>query len=780
MPKAAHEGDQKASPADGIEPDPRSAERRRYTRRRDDRRHRDLVAAAADWLWECDTDGRFDFLSPEFEASTGVSPQLLLGQRLSELASLARAGSAVPGEQSAAIGAAKPFRDLVFKLQRACGAAAWLEIAGTAVFDADRFAGYCGLGKTVTARVEADLALQRYRQLFDVASDWFWETDTDNRLTYLSSNVEAVLGLPPESYYGKRLAETEGVIIDPATGRMSLAAIKARQPQRDFTYSRELPNGKVVWVSSSGAPFFDKDGTFLGYRGIARDVTAQVEGERKLRESEQRFRELFEISADYYWETDDKHRLKFVSPESFHDELYGVPASQLYGNRPSELPGVSFSPEVGLRILLAIKARAPYRDAVISIDHPSGKKRWISACAAPILDAQGECRGYRGVSVEITARIEAEAAARLAQRQLHDAVTYLSQPFAVFDAEGRAVAFNQAFADLYRTPTVNSPVHAGITIRELADWQLQMGFYAEGATEQTVDLPMLLDGYQSGREDTYHLRDGRWMLVACRRLPAEGKLALWTDITEIKRVEAERQALQEQLHHSQKLEALGTLAGGAAHEINNALVPVIALTKMAARKLPEGSRERRNLDLVLTGAERSRELVKQILAFSRKEEARPQQSVDVAAVLREALALMRATVPTSIRLEEEIVPTPAISGDPGQLQQVIVNVVTNAAHAIGQAPGKITVRLGPAADGAHLCLSVADTGCGMDPATVARVFEPFFTTKPVGEGTGLGLSVAHGIIKAHGGRIEAASTPGEGSRFDIFLPVTLAQANQAA
>jgi two-component system, cell cycle sensor histidine kinase and response regulator CckA len=173
--------------------------------------------------------------------------------------------------------------------------------------------------------------------------------------------------------------------------------------------------------------------------------------------------------------------------------------------------------------------------------------------------------------------------------------------------------------------------------------------------------------------------------------------------------------------------------------------------------------------------------VKQILAFSRKEEeGQPKQSVDVAAVLREALGLMRATVPTSIRLVEEIAPNPAISGDPSQLQQVIVNIVTNAAQAIGPAHGSITVTLRPEPDGAHLRLSVADTGHGMDEATLARIFEPFFTTKPAGEGTGLGLSVAHGMIKARGGRIEVKSAPGQGSRFDVLLPVAPAEANKAA
>jgi signal transduction histidine kinase len=228
------------------------------------------------------------------------------------------------------------------------------------------------------------------------------------------------------------------------------------------------------------------------------------------------------------------------------------------------------------------------------------------------------------------------------------------------------------------------------------------------------------------------------MLVVYRRLPGEGRVGLWTDVTALKRAEAER--LGRQINRSQRLAALGTLAGGVAHEINNALVPVIALTKMVAGKLPDGSRERRNLATVLTGAERSRDLVKQILAFSRmEEEVRRRESVDVGAVLHDALGLMRATLPTSIRIEEEIAPTPPVTCDPNQLHQVIVNLMTNAAHAIGEAIGTITVRLEPEAGGTHLRLSVVDTGCGMDDRTKVRLFEPFFTTKEVAKAPASGL-----------------------------------------
>lgn len=130
------------------------------------------------------------------------------------------------------------------------------------------FCGYCGIGTTANARVEDALALPRYRQLFEVASDWFWETDTNNHVTYVSPNIEAVLGLPVSTYLGKRLSDTEGVVIGAEAGRTILAAIKAQQPYRDFVYSRKLPNGQIVWISSSGTPFYGEGARFLAIAAL--------------------------------------------------------------------------------------------------------------------------------------------------------------------------------------------------------------------------------------------------------------------------------------------------------------------------------------------------------------------------------------------------------------------------------------------------------------------------------------------------------------------------------
>ena len=240
----------------------------------------------------------------------------------------------------------------------------------------------------------------------------------------------------------------------------------------------------------------------------------------------------------------------------------------------------------------------------------------------------------------------------------------------------------------------------------------------------------------------------------------------------------QRSELEAQLFASQKMEALGTLAGGVAHDLNNTLVPVLALAKLTGRRLPEGSRERGNLETILQASERARDLVSQILTFSRKTMP-TRQSVDLTQVVRDALKLLRASVPTTIDIDERLAAVPRLMGDAGKLHQVMTNLVTNAAQAIGDRLGRITVEIaaapselltGAGAGNPAVRLSVSDTGCGMAPATMTRIFDPFFTTKPAGAGTGLGLSVVHGIVTQHGGRIAVDSVEGQGTRFDVYLP----------
>jgi signal transduction histidine kinase len=255
---------------------------------------------------------------------------------------------------------------------------------------------------------------------------------------------------------------------------------------------------------------------------------------------------------------------------------------------------------------------------------------------------------------------------------------------------------------------------------------------------------------------------------------AIGRVGTIRDVTETRMAEERQSQLERQLFHSQKLEALGTLAGGIAHDLNNTLMPILALSELLMRNMPVGSGEREDLETIVQASRHGRELVRRILAFSRHQQV-ARARVDLAAITHEALQMLRPTIPATVLINEEIEDVPLILADPSQIQQVVVNLVTNAVQAIGDRMGTITIGLAAtigsrSSTGNFTRLRIADTGCGMDAETKNRIFEPFFTTKTVGEGTGLGLSVVHGIVTNHGGLIEVASKPDEGTEFTIFLP----------
>ncbi len=239
----------------------------------------------------------------------------------------------------------------------------------------------------------------------------------------------------------------------------------------------------------------------------------------------------------------------------------------------------------------------------------------------------------------------------------------------------------------------------------------------------------------------------------------------------------------EQLHQAQKMEAVGTLAGGIAHDFNNILAAILGYAELANFDIAEDSRTKYNLQQSIKATHRARDLVQQILAFSRqaRQERKP---LDIKPLIKEGLKFLRASLPATIEIRQNMEEDPGtIEADPTQVYQVLMNLCTNAAHAMDEKGGVLEVSLGKAdmdgeasaapagmEPGPYLRLRVSDTGHGMPPEILKRIFDPYFTTKEVGKGTGLGLAVVHGIVKSYGGGITVSSEMGKGSTFDIYFP----------
>ncbi|NTV01343.1 MAG: PAS domain S-box protein [Chlorobiaceae bacterium] len=268
-------------------------------------------------------------------------------------------------------------------------------------------------------------------------------------------------------------------------------------------------------------------------------------------------------------------------------------------------------------------------------------------------------------------------------------------------------------------------------------------------------------------------------------------LGIVVDITDKKQEEEKKQLLETQLRQAQRLETIGTLAGGIAHDFNNILTPILGYSEMGLLTFAGDDTGQEYFHEIMLAADRARNLVSQILAFSKAQEITP-SVVSVPAVINEALKLLRPSIPASITIDKKIDPECGnILADPSQIHQVVVNLCTNAYQAMGDAPGTIRIALEevvpdeellkslpePRAD-KYVQLSIADTGIGMDKATMDRIFEPFFTTKSPQKGTGLGLSVVHGIISGYNGMISVNSTPAQGTAFRIYLPVIDGHAEQ--
>jgi len=275
----------------------------------------------------------------------------------------------------------------------------------------------------------------------------------------------------------------------------------------------------------------------------------------------------------------------------------------------------------------------------------------------------------------------------------------------------------------------------------------------------------------------------RWSLVSREASAPVAILETSNDITERKRAEAERAKLEARLREAERMEGIGRFASGIAHDFNSVLAGILAYGEMLFDEAPDDSPQKRHAQNVLTAATRGRELVQQILAYSRSQRARCEPT-DVCATVAETLELLRASVPASVALKASIPEAPlVVMGHATQFHQLVMNLCRNSLQAMSEGgtlhvaiepievPAQRPLSHGLLRQGRCVCLRVEDSGCGMDEATLARIFEPFYTTKELGRGTGLGLALVYAIVTDLGGAIDVKSARGEGSTFSIYTPI---------
>ena len=340
------------------------------------------------------------------------------------------------------------------------------------------------------------------------------------------------------------------------------------------------------------------------------------------------------------------------------------------------------------------------------------------------------------------------------------------------DKDHRITLFNPTAAALFQCPS-NEAMGSPLT-RFLPNAMESLSYAALTTHAQLGELTGVT---QSGNSIAIEIS------VSFERHPDGDTTTIFArDLTARKKVEAHRNALESQLRESQKMQAVGTMAGGIAHDFNNIISAILGNAELARQDAGPDSPALISLAEIDRAGRRARDLVRQILTFSRNES--PERiPIQLADVVQETVRLLKVALPPTVEMQVAIdATTLPVLADATQMEQALLNLCTNAIHAIGNHRGTIRIELGNNAEtgdierrsgvrAKHVKLTVRDTGCGIDAATLERVFEPFFTTKPVGQGTGLGLAVVHGVMRTHMGTVDVQSTPGVGSAFTLYFPV---------
>lgn len=408
-----------------------------------------------------------------------------------------------------------------------------------------------------------------------------------------------------------------------------------------------------------------------------------------------------------------------------------------------------------------------------------GREFPILDSGAPIVMDDGQIAGVVLVFQDDSKRRESQKIIKENEKKYRSLIEYSSDHIFMLNLEGIYIASNDRI-DAFDIRSGEK--FAGKSIGEV--YEPEAAFFYRSKLDEVITKETPVDfehEMNTPRGLRYH-HDTLYPIYLNEKLWSIGGIC--RDITKQRRLEKEHLKLQQELHQSQKMEAIGTLAGGIAHDFNNILSSILGFSQLALDKVEKNTELEDDLQEVLSAGNRARELVKQILSFARKseEETRPLQP---GIIIKEVTKFLRSSIPTSIEIRQTVNSDSFIMGNPTQIHQILMNLCTNAAHAMEDHGGVLELSIQDISfesgsrkeiidlkPGDYVQIKVSDTGAGIPDDLIDLIFDPFFTTKGIGEGTGMGLSVVHGIVETYGGKITVDSYPGKGSTFTIYLPIT--------
>ena len=548
--------------------------------------------------------------------------------------------------------------------------------------------------------------------------------------------------------------------------------------QHGETWKSEIQNrrktGELYWDSVTVSPIRDQRGAIAHFLAVQEDITDKKQVEQALRERDQQLHQLADNIKEVFFLQDVEHR-ETIFINKAYEEIWGRSCESLYRSPQSFVDPIPEEDRPALFASIEKNRQGEYAgDVEFRVIRPDGTVRWMLAHAVPVRDEQGRVYRIAGVCTDVTERKKAESELKASEDYHRTILENIGDAVFVADGAGRFLDVNPRACDL-----------TGYSREELLRLSVADTYPPPQRNEARDRIAEVTAGVTTVRERPLLRKDGTVFTVEinARLLPDGRILGTVRDVTE-------RRQLELQLRQAQKMEAIGRLAGGVAHDFNNVLTAVFGYVDLLREELPQDSDAQKDLSEVRKAAERAASLTRQLLAFSRQQVLEP-VVLELNELVTDFEKMLRRVIGEDVELRLALgAEVGNVRADPGQLHQVIMNLVVIARDAMPTG-GKLTLETAnaeltsvyaelhkPVVPGPYVMLAVSDTGTGMTPEIQARIFEPFFTTKEKGKGTGLGLSTVYGIVKQSEGYVWVYSEPSKGTTFKVYLPRVDAAADE--